>query len=264
MQKNALSVQSLACHGKCSLTEALPLISAKGISLSVLPTVLLSTHTGGFGNPESLDTTEFLVKSIEHFKAQNIRFDGIYTGYFGSSKQINSFKNQISNLKKAESLILVDPVLGDRGRLFSGITEDYVTEMLSLCKQADIITPNVTEAFLLCSESYCKSPAKSDIVSLAVKLYNLTKTKVIITGIENNTNIGVLIFDGAKCDFIYTKKADAHFHGTGDMFAALLFGYILNGLSIKKSVKKTMCFITKAIKNTAANERDGIEFETLI
>ena len=267
MQKTALSVQSLACHGKCSLSEALPLISSLGISLSVLPTILLSTHTGGFGKPQKLETTDFLTNAIEHFKKENLCFDGIYTGYFGDLEQIVNFTNEIDAIKAEKSLVLVDPVLGDNGKLFSGITNDFAKEMLNLCKKADIITPNLTEAFLLCGEEYDEDANTDKIISLAVKLYNITKAKVIITGIERGKKIGALVFDSENCCEIYSKKISQNFHGTGDIFASLVFGLILKGVPIKKAVKKASAFIGKAIKKTINDnipERNGLNFEKLL
>ena len=261
MQKTALSVQSLACHGKCSLTEALPIVSSKGISLSVLPTVLLSTHTGGFGTPERLDVTQFFINTIEHFKKEKIRFDGIYTGYFSSEKQITDFCGEIDNLKGENSLVLVDPVLGDKGKLFSGITHDFVEEMLELCKKADVITPNITEAFLLCSEKYCGTITDSVIIDLAVRLYNITKARVVITGVSKGKKIGALIFDGENCNLVFSKKQPKDFHGTGDMFASLIFSFLLKGISLKDAVEKATKFISKAIENTSCDERDGLNFE---
>ncbi len=257
MQKNALSVQSLACHGKCSLTEALPLVSANGISLSVLPTVVLSTHTGGFGTPEKIDTTEFFKKAMEHFKSENIKFDGIYTGYFADKNQIDVFLSQIEAFKKEGAIVLIDPVLGDNGKLFSGITEDCVSQMLLLCQKADIITPNLTEARLLAGEN-------CDIIDLSLRLYNKTHAKVVITGIEKENKIGVSIFNGEKIQFVFSKRLKQGFHGTGDIFAAIVFSNILKGKPLKGSVKSAVKFISKAIKNTASPERDGLDFENLI
>ncbi len=263
-QKTALSVQSLACHGKCSLTEALPIISANGISLSVLPTVVLSTHTGGFGTPERLEVDDFFQNTLKHFKRENIRFDGIYTGYFGTAAQIEDFLSEIQVIKKENATVLVDPVLGDNGKLFNGITEDFIESMLKLCKAADVITPNLTEAQLLCSEGYCENLSTKDIINLSLKLYNLTKARIIITGIENKNKIGVSVFDGETIKFIYTKKQSGHFHGTGDAFSAMLFACILKGCSLKKSVKTSISFVSNAIKKTLScnfAERDGLLFE---
>ncbi len=265
LKKTALSVQSLACHGKCSLTEALPIISSCGISLSVLPTVLSSTHTRGFNAPQKLNTTEFLMSSIEHYKSEKILFDGIYTGYFGGSEQIDFVANQISFIKKGNALVLVDPVLGDNGKFFSGIDENFLDSMLKLCTTADVITPNVTEAYLLCKETYKENPTEDELLSLAIKLYNLTKANVVITGVQKSSKIGALVFDGENAEFILRKKESAHFHGTGDVFASVVFASLLNGASLKRSVVKAEEFISKAIRETFSNngaERDGIDFES--
>lgn len=263
-QKNALSVQSLACHGKCSLTEALPIVSAEGISLSVLPTVVLSTHTGGFGIPERLETADFFKKTLNHFTNEKITFNGIHTGYFAETNQISIFLEKLDDLKKEDTFLLVDPVLGDNGKLFKGITEDFIGTMLSLCKRADVITPNITEAYLLCKEKYCQTLDTDVIMGLSLKLYDMTRAKVIITGIEIENKIGVSIFDGEKIKFIFIKKQKQSFHGTGDIFASIVFTGILNDMPLVKAVKKATVFISKAINKTDTPERDGLEFESLI
>lgn len=264
-QKTGLSVQSLACHGKCSLTEALPIVSACGISLSVLPTVLLSTHTGGFSAPVKVDITEFLGKSIEHFCAEKIKFDGVYTGYFADKNQIDLFTGRLDSLKKENALVLVDPVLGDNGKFFSGIDDSFLNSMLKLCKIADVILPNITEAYFLCGEDYKETSTEDELLSLAVKLYNLTQAKVVITGVQKGEKIGVLIFDGDNAELILNNKISAHFHGTGDMFASLIFAGLLNGKTLKQSVKKAHKFVAKSISETVKNkvsEKNGINFES--
>ena len=264
VQKTALSVQSLACHGKCSLTEALPIISVCGISLSVLPTVVLSTHTGGFGEPERIDTTEFLANSLEHYRSEKIKFNGIYTGYFADRSQIELLTKQINGVKESDALVLVDPVLGDKGKFFSGINEEFIDEMLSLCKTADVILPNITESCFLCGEKYKENPTENELLSLAVKLFNITKAQVVITGVENKNKIGALIFDGENAEFIYSKKIHDRFHGTGDMFSSIVFACLLKGKSLKKSVVKAQKFITDSINKTisaTALEKNGLNFE---
>lgn len=266
-QKNALSIQSLACHGKCSLTEAMPIISSCGISLSVLPTVLLSTHTGGFSTPQKLDTTEFLINSVEHYKSQKIKFDGVYTGYFSSAEQIDFVANQIDFIKKGSAMVLVDPVLGDNGKFFGGIDEGFLNNMLKLCKTADVITPNVTEAYLLCKETYKENPTEDELLSLAIKLYNLTKASVVITGVQKSCKIGALVFDGENAEFILKRKKSAYFHGTGDIFASVIFAYLFKGKTLKQAVSKAEKFILKALEKTLVSnfdERNGIEFESVL
>ncbi len=264
MQKKALSVQSLACHGKCSLTEALPLISAKGISLSVLPSVLLSTHTGGFGSPARFDTTEFLVSSIEHWKRENIKFDGAYVGYLADVKQGDLILENLENLINENPLILVDPVMGDKGKLFSGIGEDYPEMLLKLCRKADIITPNITESFLLCKEEYNADPTLDELTKLAKKLYKLTSAVVLITGVEVGEKIGVLFYDGEKTELISAEKQPLNFHGTGDLFASFLFAEVLRGVEIKKSAENACDFVSKSISDTISagtEEKNGLLFE---
>ncbi len=262
MQKTALSVQSLACHGKCSLTEALPIISSKKISLSVLPTVLLSTHTGGFGTPAKIQTNKFLVSTIKHFKENKIEFDGIYTGYFASPQQAEALENALPCLAKPNALILVDPVMGDNGRLFSGITEDFFARLLQLCKKADVITPNITEAYLLCGKKYKECPSLEELKGIALELNQLTGAKAVITGVEHRGKIGVLIFDGADCKLILTPKLPKNFHGTGDMLASLIFAYLLKQKNLTRAVKSACNKVSKAIKHSQkAEERDGLLFE---
>ncbi len=266
-QKTALSVQSLACHGKCALTEALPIISACGISLSVLPTALLSTHTGGFGEPERVEITEFLKKSLEHFKKENIRFDGIATGYFSDKIQISTLLENWDSLINENGFVLVDPVLGDKGKIFSGLNEDLAEEMVKLCQKATVITPNLTEAYMLLGENYCQNPSDNAIIDLCLKLYDKTKAQIVITGIERENKILSAVFNGEKLCFVSSKRARGSFHGTGDIFSAVVFALSLRGMNLNRAVKKAMQFIYKSVKNTLltnGDERNGISFEQLL
>lgn len=267
-QKTVLTVQSLACHGKCAITEALPILTACGFAASVLPTVLLSTHTGGFGTPSRLDINGFFEGALKHWCENYIRFDGIGLGYFSNPSQIQTMAENLTYLKKPQGFVLVDPVMGDNGRFFSGIDRDFISGMLSLCKLADVIVPNITEACLLCGSEYKEIFSESEIKELILGLYGIVNTSVVITGVSfDKDTIGAALGEKGEVSFVFSKKQPHNFHGTGDIFAAVVLARLLKGDALTAAVKAAADFVSKSIEKTVSfdfDERNGVNFEELL
>ena len=264
-QKTVLAIEDMTCFGKCSLTEALPVISAAGISLSVLPTALFSTHTGGYGSPETADLSGFLKPAINHWVENKITFDGVYCGYFSEISQIEIIKENIKTLCKRDGIIIVDPVMGDGGKLYNGITADFPEKMLCLCRMADVIVPNVTEACLLCGTDYKENYDEEFICELANRLHEMTGADVVITGVETiPKKIGVAVLSNGEYSLLQKEKTEGKFHGTGDIFASLLTAELINGENLKTAAEKCAEFVSLCIKETVnenIDERQGLCFE---
>ena len=198
MNKKILTIQDISCVGQCSITVALPIISAAGIETAILPSAVLSTHTAGpFGHFTFRDLTEDLPKINKHWNDINIKFDAIYTGYIGSKLQIDYILDIISKTLKDGAPLIVDPAMGDNGRLYTGFDEDFVSYMAKLCAKADVILPNLTEAaYLLKEECILANYDKEYIEGLVRRLAGLGAKVVILTGVGFKENeLGVCIYD---------------------------------------------------------------------
>lgn len=264
--KRIVTVQDISCIGKCSLTVALPIISAMGIEASIIPTAVLSTHTA-FKNFTFCDLTDEIQKISDHWKSENIEFDGIYTGYLGSFKQIDLMSSFFDEFGK--NLIFVDPCMADNGKLYSGFTQDYTVAMAKLCKKADIIVPNITEACLLVGEKYPGEDYDvSFIENLIKKLALLGANKIILKGVSyKKGQCGVLTYDtatGAKSEYFH-ELVPVKFHGTGDIFASVAFGALIRGMCLEKAVELAADFTVLSIKNTVMHKDYnwyGVDFES--
>lgn len=264
--KRILSIQDISCVGQCSLTVALPIISACGIEASILPTAILSTHTGGFKNFTFLDLTSELEKIKRHWLDEKITFDGIYTGYMGSKEQIDIVKGIIKDFKKPGDIILVDPAMADNKKLYYGFDKAFVKEMKSLVEVSDYTCPNLTEAsFILDKE--CKDVyTKEDVESILKELSSLGPKKVILTGVSfEDDKLGVAMYDKDlnKIDYYFTEKIDKSFHGTGDIWASAFYGSLIKGKSMYDACKLACDFTVQAIKYTYDDDAHwyGVHFE---
>ena len=200
--KKILTIQDISCVGQCSLTVALPIISSMGIECAILPSAVLSTHTGGFSGYTFRDLTEDLPLISNHWQKEKISFDGIYTGYIGSTKLIEYIKNIIDAFKTDNQLVVVDPAMADHGKLYYGFDEAFVDEMKTLCAKADYIVPNITEACFLTGTPYFEKYTKADIESLLIKLSNLGPKYVVLTGISFEEGLlGAAMYDSISGEF---------------------------------------------------------------
>ncbi len=268
--KKILTIQDISCLGQCSLTVALPIISSLGIETCVLPTAILSTHTSGFKNFTCLDLTFEMMKIKNHWLEEKISFDGIYTGYIASSYQIDCVKNIISDFKKNAKIILVDPVMADNGILYSSFNLEFVRKMKELCKMADVIVPNLTEACFLLDIPYITNYNKEVIEHLLVELSKLGPKQVLITGIKfESDELGVAMYDSLTNSFSYyfRKEISQSFHGTGDVYASCFFGNLMNDETFVNSGRKAVDFTVDAIMETIPDKDThwyGVHFENIL
>ncbi len=267
--KRIVTIQDISCFGKCSLTVALPVISACGIEACPIPTALLSTHTGGFEGFTFHDLTEEITPIADHWKKLDMSFDGIYTGYLGSKEQLNIVSDFIDDFKKENTLVFVDPVMGDHGRLYAGFDEDFAKEMVSLVKKADIIAPNLTEAAYLLGEKYKENYTDGEIKDMLKKLSLLGAKTVIITGVRHGDNLGVFAYESEKDEFThyFRERINDTFHGTGDVFASVCSSALVKGRSVKEAIEIATDFVVECILRTAPDKKNhwySVKFEECI
>lgn len=267
-QKRVLAIHDISGIGKCSLTVALPIVSAFGIETSVLPTAILSTHTGGFKNFTYRDLTEDLIPIMEHWKTLDIKFDGFYTGYLGSFTQVDIVKNIIEELKSDDSLVIVDPVMADHGVLYSGFSEDFPAKMLELVKISDVITPNMTEACFLLGKKYKEGPYEEKYIEeLLYDLGKLGAKKIVLTGVYfDKEKLGAACLDVSnnKVDYYFNNKIEGNYHGSGDVFGSTLTGALMLGKSLLESLKIAVDFTVETValtKEMNTDPRFGVNFE---
>lgn len=216
----AMLINDLSCIGKCSLSVGLPIVSACGVEAVALPTALLSTHTGGFEGYAVRDTTEEMRAFAAHWKSMDVKFDCIYTGFFGSVEQIALTESIIHDFGGGDCIIMVDPVLGDNGRLYPCFSDEYVRAMRRLIRHADVICPNLTEAAILTGLPLDTAPR--------ALLDKLEAPNVIITGVRSERGIGYLARLNGEISEINTPYVPLSHHGMGDVFASALCGKLLS------------------------------------
>lgn len=268
-QKRVVAIHDISCLGKCSLTVALPIISAAGIETSVIPTAVLSTHTGGFGKNTFYSLADILPSISEHWREIGVSCDAVYTGYLGFGGEIDAVREIVGHLCNRNTKVIVDPVMADNGHLYRGFEPDYPKRMQRLCYMSDIITPNVTEAALLTDTEYMAPPYTNKYIDALLKnLYEKFGASVVLTGVgfsENKT--GAAVFDGFNTVYKITEKANAAFHGTGDIFSSVLTAAVVRGKELCRAAGIAVDFTKDCILNTLKYEREeryGIVFETEI
>ena len=267
-QKRVAAIHDLSGFGKCSLTVALPILSAAGIETSAIPTAILSTHTGGISGYTYRDLTEDMRPVMKHWKSLDIKFDAIYTGFLGSFEQLDIVKEFFDAFRQEDNLILVDPVMGDNGELYTVFTREFAAGMRMLCQKADIIVPNLTEAALLLDEPYHPGPyTHAYIESLLRKLGALGPQKVVLTGVYfKEDELGAATYDRTTdtIDYVFTQKIPGYYHGTGDVFASALLSALLNDFSLIDAAAIAVHFTTDSIRRTYKAKTDyrfGVNFE---
>lgn len=266
-QKRVATIQDISCFGKCSLTVALPIISAIGVETAIIPTAVLSTHTGGFSGFTFRDLTEDIDKIREHWKSIDLDFDVIYTGYLGSFEQIEKVREFLKAFKNDNNISLIDPAMGDNGRLYTGFTPEFALEMGKLCSVADVIVPNLTEAaFMLGEEFVGEDYDKEYILSLLKRLSGLGAKNIILTGISyEKGKIGAVTYSAGTEEYneYFTDKIGDSFHGTGDIFASVCAGFLARGLSIEESSRLACDYVVLSIKATLGDDAHwyGVRFE---
>ena len=268
-QKRIALVNDITGFGRCSITVELPLISAMKIQACPLPTALLSVHTG-FESHYIDDYTDRMLPYMENWQENGVEFDGICTGFLGSVEQINIVEEFISRFKKNGTKVMVDPVMGDYGKIYSSYTLDMCWEMRRLLKKADLVTPNLTEACQLLDIEYPQNGniSDDDLIKMAKALSDKGPSQVVITGLHDDKGIKNFIYErgGVAKTFIEPNIGGGR-SGTGDAFAAIVAGSLVNGLSLEEAVEKAASFITKVLRYTVELDLPwnyGLPFEEFL
>lgn len=267
-QKRVAAIHDISGFGKCSLTVALPILSAAGIETSVLPTAVLSTHTGGFTGFTFRDLTADLKPFAEHWRSLDLRFDCLYSGFLGSISQLDIVSEIFGWFQKNGTMILIDPAMADNGLLYTTFSQDFVRGMAAFCARADLIVPNMTEAAFLLGESYQPGPYDKPAVERILKnLSAMGPGRVVLTGVWFGDNqLGAAVFDRdtGEIGYVFHKKIDGLYHGTGDVFASALLGALLNGCALMRAAQIAVDFTANSIERTklaGTDVRYGVKFE---
>lgn len=267
MNKRILTVQDISCVGQCSITVALPILSACGVETCVLPSAVLSTHTGGFTDVQIRDLTEAMPAFWQHWKQERIDFDAVYTGYLGTVGQIYMVREIYENTKTEKGILIVDPVMADHGKLYKGFTLSYVEEMAKLCADADIIIPNITEAAMMTGCDYREVYDRDYINTLLDKLEALGARCIVLTGVSfTPEKTGVMIRQKGEDSYYCHNKNPQSYHGTGDIFASAFVGSLMQGKTLAESARIAADFTALCIENTGNNPAHwyGVRFESAI
>ncbi len=257
--KRVATVQDLSCLGKCSITVALPVLSGMGIACSVLPTAVLSTHTA-FPQPHCHSLTGDILPVADHWQTVGAEFDAISVGYLADPAQAQAVSGV---LEKFHAPVVLDPVMGDHGRLYARITPDHVAAMQALCRKADYLLPNVTEAAFLTGSACRETTDTAYLQELAGKLLRFGARGVVITGFcwpDGQTGFFCAGTDGQEYSYS-ARKIGKHFHGTGDLFAAVFTGALVQGKGMKAAATLAAQFVERVIGNTPEASPFGIAFE---
>ena len=262
------AVHDISCFGRCSLTVIMPILSCMGIQVCPLPTAVLSTHLGGFTQVAFCDFTEHMPYFYQHWKREGIDFDCIYSGFLASEEQIDTVSHFIEEFSANHPLVLVDPVMGDEGKLYSVYTPQMQEHMKRLISKADIITPNFTEACLLLGEPYTEQVVAADLLKEWLRrLADFGPSVVIMTGISTDGNqIMNIAYEQNTGSFwqVLSEHIPAKYPGTGDVFASILTGALLSQYSVPAAMQLAANFVAKAIKTTyeaGTPTREGVLLE---
>lgn len=267
MYKRILTIQDISCVGQCSLTVALPILSAAGLETAILPSAVLSNHTGGFSGWTFTDLTEDIPKIRERWEKENIEFAAVYTGYLGSAKQIDYVKDIVKSRLTAGGRFIVDPAMADNGKLYAGFDSDFVEAMKRLVFSADIILPNITEAALLTDTEYRETYDSSYTDELTDKLLNNGAKTIVFTGISYKPETtGVLIVENDCKRYYEHRKISGGCHGTGDVYASAFVGALENGLEAYEAAKIAADYTLECIEITQEDKEHwyGVKFEAAI
>lgn len=259
-----LTIQDISCVGQCSMTVALPILSACGHEVCILPSKLLSTHTGGFGRPAVLDLAESMAEILDHWQQAGIVFDAIYTGYLGSMEAIAHAQTIIDTLLAPGGRVIADPAMADHGRLYSGLDPDYANAMQALCRRADVMLPNMTEAAMMTGLPYRENPDEGYVQSL---LEALEGRDVVLTGVGCRPGeTGAALRQNGEIHTYLHHRFPRNYHGTGDIFAACFTGAWLRGWRMAEAMRLAADMTCKCIENTQAAGEGwyGVRFETAL
>jgi pyridoxine kinase len=267
--KRIVTIQDISCVGKCSLTVALPIISAMGVETAIIPTAVLSTHTM-FSGFTFKDLTDEIIPIADHWQKESFKFDAIYTGYLGSFEQVNIVSEFFDRFKSEDNLIFIDPVMADNGKLYPAFNEAFAKEMAKLCGKADVIVPNLTEACFMTDTPYNEDYNKEYITTLLNKLAQLGAKKVILTGVSFEQGKTGFVGMDSKTGEIFSyshEKIDTSYHGTGDVFSSTAVGALMRGNDLPEALKIAADYTVECIRTTVKNGKIGwygVDFEEVI
>lgn len=262
------AIHDLSCFGRCSLTIALPVLSAMGCQCCPLPTALLSAHTGFPGNT-FLDLTVEMGRIADHWAAMDLQFDAIYSGFLGSADQVDTVARFFDTFKKSDTAVIVDPVMGDHGTAYRTCTPELCRGMRVLAENSDVITPNLTEAALLLDRPY-EEIQRTDAYEVVRRLSVGGRRSVVLTGYSSESGqTGALCFDrdSGESKAVQTPREPQDFSGTGDLFASVLAGGVARGVPLFQAAQAAADFVRDCIARTLAEgltEQDGVDFEPLL
>ena len=265
--KKILTIQDISCVGQCSLTVALPILSACGHETCILPSAVLSTHTAGFSGFTFRDLTDDIPSIQAHWQKEGIKFDGIYTGYLGSTKQVSYVKNILDTMGVDGALKIVDPAFADNGKLYPIFDGVYVEAMKTLCPSADILVPNITEACFLADVEYKESYDEEYVKALLEKLSKLGCSTIVLTGVGYAPGkTGVVVYEQGKFRYYEHKRIEKGCHGTGDVYASAFTGALLKGKDIFEAAKIAADYTVLCIEKTQGDPAHwyGVKFETAL
>lgn len=262
--RRILTIQDISCVGQCSMTVALPILSACGHECCILPTALLSTHTGGFGKPVVTHLTGSMDAMAIHWKEAGITFDAIYTGYLGSIPAIEAADRICSSLLSPGGILIADPAMADHGRLYSGFDASYARAMEAFCRRADVILPNLTEAAMMATLPYPESVDKTSIRQLLEKLDHRC---VVLTGIgASPEETGAAVWQDGHLTLVSHPKLTGSYHGTGDIFASAFVGALMQEHTLEKAAEIAGLFTCECIRQTLEKPAHwyGVKFEAAL
>lgn len=265
------AIHDLSGFGRCSLTIVMPVLSAMGLQCCPLPTAYLSTHTGGFTGNTFLDMTEDLGKAMTHWESLGLTFEAVYTGFMGNERQMALAADFIRAIRTPGTITVVDPVMGDHGKLYRTYTPAMCRAMKGLAEAADVIVPNATEAALLLDAPYeSLSPTRDGFRRTVEALSSQGRRSVVLTGVSlSEGQTGAACFDRKAGDtsFVQVPFVSRSFHGTGDLFASVLTGALVQGAPLHDAAEQAAEFVRRCAAHTAPQDlppREGIDFEPLL
>ena len=267
--KRIITIQDISCVGRCSLTVALPIISAAGVECGVLPTAVLSTHTA-FDKFTFCDLTDEIEPISKTFSELNIDFDCIYTGYLGSFRQLALVDDFIASHKKERTMVVIDPAMADNGKLYHGFTPEFAKAMANLVRHADLVVPNLTEACFMLDIPYTEEYDEDYIKDILVRLTKLGAKRAALTGVSfDKDKLGAYSYDSETGKFFYyaNNLLPVRYHGTGDIFASAAVGALMRGQSVENALSVAVDYTHECIKLTMEDENRrtyGVNFEEAI
>lgn len=265
--KRILTVQDVSCVGQCSLTVALPIISACGVETAVLPSAVLSTHTCGFTGYTFRDLTEDMPAICAHWQKEGLTFDAVYTGYLGSAEQIAHVKEILRTTAAAGCLAIIDPAMADGGKLYPGFDADFVAQMKTLVAAADYVLPNITEACFLTDTEFKTEYDRAYIDQLIAKLCALGAKNVVLTGVSYRSGMtGVVVFENGEYRYFEHPQIAGGVHGTGDIYAASFTGALMRGKSAYEAAVIAAEYVLECIKESQKDPTHtyGARFEPVL